>query len=97
MNNSRSLGLGPHLPQLAIPIDGTRSLLIGLQSSGLPPSATAWELVRQAARFIGSWLAQGAAPDSTVDKGEELRSEVVGVGRACVCRSLAGATSTPCT
>jgi len=25
MNNSRSLGLGPHLPQLAIPIDGTRS------------------------------------------------------------------------
>ncbi len=28
MNNSRSLGLGSHLPQLAIPIDGTRSELV---------------------------------------------------------------------
>ncbi len=25
MNTSRSLGLGPHMAQLAIPIDGTRS------------------------------------------------------------------------
>jgi len=58
-----TLGLAADVTQLAIPIDGEAYLLIGLETMGLPASTSHWELVRQAASFIGSWLARGALED----------------------------------
>jgi two-component SAPR family response regulator len=54
--------------QLAIPIDARTRLLIGLETLGLPATATDVELVRQAASCIGSWLAQPRPPAPMVDQ-----------------------------
>jgi DNA-binding SARP family transcriptional activator len=50
------------MTRVVIPVRGGTSLLIGLETTGLPHAPSDWELVRQAASVIGSWLVQGAAP-----------------------------------
>ena len=47
--------------QLAIPLDGGSFLVIGIETMGLAAKTTDWELLRQAASCIGSWLAQRVA------------------------------------
>ena len=46
------------MAQRVIPISGGKSLLIGLETAGMPDSPDDSELVRRVATFIGSWLAQ---------------------------------------
>lgn len=67
------------MAHLLIPIDGDTCLRIGLESTGRPEAPSDWELVRQAARLIGSWLAQAAAPSALESLPGEVRSERFGL------------------
>jgi DNA-binding SARP family transcriptional activator len=67
--------------QLVIPINGGTYVVIGLETTGQPVRPTDWELVRQAASFIGSWLAQAKAPAALERSPHDLSSEGLPPGR----------------
>jgi DNA-binding SARP family transcriptional activator len=74
-----------NMAQLVIPIAGGKSLLIGLQTAGMPDSPSDSDLVRRVATFIGFWLAQQPSGAALEHQPRDVQSEDMTVRQSLGC------------